>query len=122
MKQMWANMLVSLLGRWLFPIILMLIANGIAWMSAKIPFLAPLFEMVNPYELAMGIVCLLFTFCLQKMSKTLGIYIKPLQRWLAARGYILKDDGWFGDKTSTALEEETNIPIREAVALSGGGK
>jgi hypothetical protein len=117
MKQFWANMLVSLTGRIVYPIITAIIAACISWIATKVPFLAPIFNLINPAELAMGIMCLLFTGLLQKLHGTVTPYIKPVQEWLIQRGWILKPDGWIGDKTAHALQEETQIPIREAIAV-----
>lgn len=116
MKNLLANILISAIGRVGFPILAGLVSYALAWLAAKIPLLSPLVAQVNTYELAMFLMAAIMSIVLSRVHGTLAEHVRPIQRWLRAQGWDVEDDGWMGEITSAALQEQTGLPVRRAIA------
>jgi len=117
MKKFIANLLVSSMGRILLAVVSAAVSAAMTRLAGSMPWMKPLLEIVNPYELSVMIMAVLMVTILTKVNGVLGEAVKPVQRWLQSLGYQLDVDGWWGDKTATAVSEQTGMPVRQAVPV-----
>lgn len=117
MNKIIGNLLVSVFGRIVFTVILLLVTQALTWAASKILWLAPVFESVSPPEVATAITGVVLLWLLSKVHAVTGDAVRPVQRWLQSLGYNIEDDGWFYDKSALALHKETGAPVRKAVAV-----